>query len=127
MLLRGLNPYLVLLDEGIDILLDSGVKIQVKTSRKAKVVQRGYPMEFYHFNFKSWKTEQKEGIPRKLRRFQKSSNLENVDFIVCWCVNDDVFYIIPKDKIGGKMNINLNPGNEGKYEEFKEKWNILGG
>jgi len=126
LLLRGFSPSLACLDEGADIILDNGIKIQVKTARISKENDRSDEHR-YRFNLKSWKTV--EDRSKGVRRKQVPSDLSNVDFVVCWCVDDDVFYIIPAEVIKGKICVRITAQGKGRgdspYEKYRENWNML--
>jgi hypothetical protein len=48
------------------------------------------------------------------------------DFIACYVVYEDVWYIIPEKEIWGLKSISLcTEANEGKYEEYREAWSLL--
>ena len=113
LLLRGHNPAKSYLDNGIDLILEDGTKIQVKTSRKSNYHNRGYMR--YCFSF---------------RGFGKDDDLSKFDYAILWCVEDDVFYILKSEEIiyqsltiadvGEKANNKLAPYRE-NWDALKEK------
>lgn len=118
LLLRGYQVYLTMVDVGVDIVLGSGKTIQVKASMPRKRKRQASP--FYNFNFTDWN--------------HKPHKLDGVDFVVLWAIKDNVFYIIPSDKIGSKLTISITPnpvkrcGNSrvNQYAKFAGRWDLFG-
>ena len=99
LLLRGIDASLPLADTGIDLILTSGKRIQVKCSRE-RGCERG--RHFYVFNFR-------EGLKRgeKKRGKCRPHKLENVDFIILWAIDHDSFFIIPAEEVRGKQSVTI--------------------
>ena len=119
LLIRGHRASLSLVDSGIDMILDTGIKIQVKTARRHVILCKdGKGRPRYFFNC------QHQNKPR-------ISSLKNADFLILWCVEDDEFFIIPTNIIEKKTNIAIsclggpNTSIGKKYLEYKNKWNLL--
>ena len=56
----------------------------------------------------------------------KAYRAGSFDFLAAYVVPEDVWYIIPAKEIRGLKSISLYPrGDEGKYEEYREAWNLL--
>ena len=108
--LRGHNPAKSYLDNGIDLILEDGTKIQVKSSHRSNYHKRGYMR--YCFSF---------------RGFGKNDDLNKFDYAILWCIDEDVFYILKPDEIiyqsltisdvGKKANNRLTP--------YRENWDTL--
>ena len=113
LLLRGYDPAKSYLEEGADILLTNGISIEVKTSYRHKATKRN-PNGVYHFSF----------VGRRKNRKQK---LCNTNIVICWCVDDDVFYIIPSKKITaqGIAFVKHDGRCWHQYLKYKEAWNLL--
>lgn len=104
LLLRGLNPSKSYLDTGIDITLDNGKTIQVKSAKKRRE-SRNY--ERYLLTL-------------------LGNGKNRAEFFVFWCIDDDDFFIVPTNKINGKRSIVFSPGaKNAKYMDFKNKWELL--
>ncbi|MBA7577599.1 hypothetical protein ES708_19452 [subsurface metagenome] len=110
LLLRGYNPAKSYLENGADIVLDNGLRIEVKCGHKHKV----HRAEGYTFSLL--------GGHRK-----HTQKLNDCDFLICWCVNEDCFYIIPTDFIRVTSNIAISntESSESKYAPYKENWELL--
>ena len=119
LLLRGCDVFLTIVDSGSDLVLGNGKRIQVKTARRHYFTQKGeYQCSRYTFSFKAWQRNEKH---------YKCHALENVDFVILWAVEDDVFFIIPAEKVRGKYSVSLALGrqNNSIYLAFKDKWDSL--
>lgn len=107
LLLRGHNPAKSYLEDGPDLILENGVRIEVKSAHK-HIAKRA---ERYLFSVR--------GGHRKERQ-----NLDGCDFIICWCVNDDCFYIIPKTQVTQRTSICIGTQNS-TFKPYKGNWEIL--
>ena len=117
LLLRGMDVSLSLVDSGVDLILTNGKRLQVKSAR---MIKRGKKRYRYVFNFRTWK-KQVDGDRKK-----EAHKLENVDFVILWAVDDDLFFIIPVETIRGKTSININARNkDNKFMVFKNNWSVL--
>ena len=124
--LRGHNPAKSYLDHGIDIILENGKRIQVKSATRFKNGANNSTL--YHFAVGGWYSK-KNGD-----RIKKRS--ECVDFYIFWCVDDSQFYIIPSSSVhkkgpnGGTSGFQLDvypmsKRQKGKHEKFRDKWSLL--
>lgn len=123
LLLRGHRPAQLAFDDGVDILLVNGTRIQVRTARLSNEQKiKGCP-DTYICNLKGGRRRD-----RKLRS-------EDVDIVVFWLVGTNDFYIFPMSRLPDKWRIHipadLNQGNPSrtyarvKYEEFKNLWSAF--
>ncbi len=60
------------------------------------------------------------GASRK-RHFSK----EHIDFLVAYIIPKSVWYIIPIEVTNGKKTIHLNIGGHGKYEQYRDRWDLF--
>jgi hypothetical protein len=104
LLLRGHNPAKSYLDDGPDLILENGVRIEIKSSHRSN----GHG---YLFTLK--------GGARRKRQ-----NLDDCDFLVCWAIDDDCFFIIPKEQVPA-ASLGIYRCDHGKYVIYKEKWDLL--
>jgi extradiol dioxygenase family protein len=111
LMLKGFNPAKSYLDNGIDLILENGKKIQVKTSRKllkhCGVKSKHYG---YFFSFQDWKNKKRE---------------LNIDFIICWCIEDNIFFIIPKAELKAVGLSFIPSGNENRLRKYIDNWSVL--
>lgn len=112
LLLRGYNPAKSYLESGPDIVLENGFKIEVKSGHRCY----GKRSSYYNLTLK--------GGGRK-----RQQDLGDCDFIICWCISDDCFFIIPKVEIAGVCITisNISDKSRNKYMPYKDRWNLLGG
>ncbi len=93
LLIRGHNPAKSYLDLGTDIILENGLKIQIKTTMKQ--VENNWKTPVFSFSL----TARERKIP---------IDLSSVDFLICVILLDDLFYIIPNKSMKTTAN-NFNP------------------
>lgn len=127
LLLRGYNPAKSYLQDGYDLILDNGLRIEVKSAhyfdygqkhyckqvKKGKKYDSNTSIRGYFFNFRS---------------FTNPSNIrKKFDYAICWCIDDNVFYIIPVELItGGGITIrDFSENSKHKYTECRNNWNQL--
>ena len=113
LLLRGYNPAIRAVDDGVDIVLESGKTIQVKTV--------GNRYQHYHrkycivtFSSASWS---------KGKQVKHSNGLK-ADFVIIWTILEDKIFIIPANIIGEKVSITLG-GKKTKYKKYLNNWDLL--
>jgi len=117
LLLRGINSAMVAVDNGCDLILYNGKKIQVKTSRLR-------PKGKYFFTFMSGTVWRKNG-----HRVKTPQDLSEVDFVICWCVEDNWFFIIPTYEVTsvalGIFRGKFPNKTKSKYAKYLNKWELL--
>lgn len=72
---------------------------------------------------------------RKSRRYKitatdssgKPYKKKDVEFIVCHCIEDDVWFIIPVNATKNltQICINLDTPNKSKFDKYRENWQLL--
>jgi len=127
---RGVNVAQYQVDNGIDIITETGIKIQVKSSRKRRDKQSGYSYMMYNFQTK-WKRISNYSSPNKSKTITLSRSFDNVDFLVLWCVEDNAFFIIPSSEVP-KWGIMIyesvinNPNSQSnKYIKYLDNWKLI--
>lgn len=126
LLLRGHNPSKSYLDHGIDIILENGKKIQVKTATRFK--NKLNNSTYYHFTIGGWY--------KLVNGEKKKHTIKIVDYFIFWCMDDNQFYIIPSQEVykigprGGTsgFQIDVYPMSNrqmGKNEIYKNRWDLL--
>lgn len=113
LLLRGHNPSKSYLQDGADLTLENSLRLEVKSSHRY-ADKRG---TYYMCNLK--------GGHRKQRQ-----QLDSFDFLILWCVDDDVFYIIPKAEViltpSGTIAFTTTSENaRHRYAQYRERWDLL--
>ena len=89
--LKGHNPCAPGVDYGFDILLDTGVRIQVKSSH-LYMSHPAYPVGAYRFSIRENVTVQK-GVLVKGRPRRSWKGL--CDYFIFWGINENRFFIVP--------------------------------
>ena len=136
LLVRGIGCGSFDFDNGTDIITDSGLKIGVKTAKRPARDNKSYSWK-YSFSIRVPQVRNyKEGLYKKV--FTKRDYSNFVNYWVFWCINDDIFYIIPNNKIGQKVSLVIPTPSEkriyqkhtwkkskSKYEKYKNDWEQL--
>lgn len=108
LLLLGWVPSMPSIDIGKDIVLNTGISLQVKTV--SKPVGRFYTAQFGNSKYHQEKI---------------------ADFIVIWCIEENCFYIIPSKDVKGRQTIavpspKITIIKSCQYRQFLERWDLLG-
>ncbi len=107
LLLRGHNPAKSYLDSGADIVLDNGFRIEIKSVHCCRAQRGVYNIQFF------------SGHARRTTR------PTGFDFVIVWCIDDDVFFVIPIDELPGSK-FSLYPNSiKSRFSRFKEAWHLL--
>ena len=108
LLLRGHNPAKSYLEYGADIVLENGLRLEVKTGHQ---YDRLYKNNYHFF------TATGHG--------QRVVGHRDYDFLVCWCFDADVFYIVPQGSIPARKRFTLSISPKSRYFPFRGAWNLL--
>lgn len=123
LLLRGINVAEMAIDNGgVDLItIPGGKKIQVKTSRSEYTNTRGYRYPVYLFC-----TRRKKYVNSRNKTLRPKIQPENIDFLICWCVDHDWFFIIPSSDITQTtVNIPINQDRPSKYKQYLNAWDQI--
>ena len=116
LLLRGYNPSIAVIDKGVDIILDNGKTIQVKTTSQ---VRHGAHVAIDISSTTYTRSRQKGAAnPTDLR----------ADYFIVWIVPRNEFYIIPRDAIAARNVTNclsITPDLNQGFAIYKDKWDLL--
>jgi len=125
LLLRGHNPAIFAYDDGVDILLENGKTVQVKTSNKATKRK-----DVYYFQMDSYMK-----LLKNISEGKFTGQYRLPDFFIFWGIDDSECIILPKEQLPNKVHISisLNPKRKGMGArknrnpllEFKNKWELL--
>ena len=93
--LRGIMPNFPGRDFGYDLMIEGGVRVQVKSAKMRR--DKNYPLGAYWFRFRK-STGMGHGITRSVggRKFS-----EECDFVVLWGIETNRFWIVPAEKLDG--------------------------
>jgi hypothetical protein len=110
LLLRGFRVCFPAADgHGVDLVLESGMRIQVKTSHLGTYDRTPYGA--YWFNFGKTKFATATGALRK----EKRNYSEQCDFVILWGIEDSKFWIVPSKELD-----NANGVVMGRAEQYKD-------
>jgi len=96
--LRGYVPFFPGVDFGYDILLDNGLRLQVKTARlfSSAGLRMRHPEGAYGFDTRSCKPDSNGKLKRQRRDYSKVA-----DFFVLWGIDENRFWIVPCSELKG--------------------------
>jgi len=136
--LCGHNVLFPAVDEGYDLMLGNGLKIQVKSARLMFLSRKKYQAGLYSFSLrrKMYDPSGKNRLSRIMRPYS-----EVADFFVLWGVEEDRFWILPtsiknkridfarKDSISTNINAGLQSHwqviAKEKEAAMEERWDLL--
>ena len=111
LLLRGFNPAKSYLDNGVDIILEDGRRIQVKTAMKQSERKNGHLA--YNFSLEHlWHKE-------------KAELSKTVDFLICVVPAENLFFIIPTRDWHPLHALFISVNGRSKYNKFRNNWQLL--
>lgn len=117
LLLRGHHPLVAAVDNGIDVKLDTGVTLQIKTCKVASAHSGGH---YWVFTMHALRERGNGG--KRVHRHNMVA-----DFAVLWCVGS-AFYIIPNAVLEGmhtvSIPVKIRRGTS-KWEQYRERWDLL--
>ena len=106
LLLRGYRPCRPLSPKRADLILENGLKIEIKGSHH-------YPdPDKYIFDL-------------TLGHGRKKPDPGFYDFMIAWCIDENIFFIIPACVIKATSKLHLHPGSDSKYNTYREAWTLL--
>jgi len=86
----------------------------------------GRPHSFVSVQVKSTTAEMDNGYVCTVRGGHRSYAAGSFDFLAAYVVFEDVWYIIPAEKIQGKGCLTLYPkSKKAKYDKYREAWHLL--
>ena len=109
--LRGHNPAKSYLENGADLILENGKKIEIKSAHRLHFHKRPQRAT-YLFSFQGGRRKQA---------------IKDFDFVICWCIDDNLFYVIPAKEISSSavniIDTSINARH--KYNPYREYWKLL--
>lgn len=118
LLLRGHTPMLAIVDNGVDVVLENGTRLQVKTvSRLQKSHCGSACVTATHVGFENGKRVKKY-IPH------------TADFFVVWVIPWQEFFIIPVIEVSKRkrsFSLARNYNKEGSLSTYRGRWDLLKG
>lgn len=100
---RGLGVALPLIDLGYDLLLEHGVRIQVRSCHR-RVLGHGKMLNYFLLP-----TVRRVANSQSYKNFYDRKPSDEYDFCVAWGVDEDRFWVIPAILLDGKRSVSLGP------------------
>jgi len=132
--LRSHNVLFPGLDEGYDLQLDNGLRLQIKSAH-LKIHGKSFQHPGYSFAIRrgAW-----DGLDKRYKRSAKRSYSEVADFFVLWAIDENRFFILPTKGAGQSIWF-THKGYESKSQnreasgritkqrlaEMEERWDLL--
>lgn len=110
LLLRGLNPFFPAVDDGVDLVVDGIVKVQVKSAHAMRRPDDFQCQTGYNFSLARGPKALGGGIATRSTPRIFSGK---VDFVVLWGIGQNRFWIVPAHLLDDRMTIYLGP--EGRF------------
>src|SRR4029077_10597166 len=115
-MLRGCNPCIPAVDIGADLVLDSGIKIQVKSASLRK--DETYPFGAYWFKLGRTERVKNTQIFRTTKQFSNEC-----DFVVLFGIDEGRFWIVPSNLMDNHQLVVVGPSigyKDLNVEQIKE-------
>ena len=127
LLLRGHNPAKSYLEDGADLILENGLRVEVKSAHlmPQEHVRERYAPDHYRRIGKSMTPIPKYQFDMTQGHNKPSKSLHDYDYLICWCINDDWFYIFPCELKLPKGKLSIFPGSKSKYNHYRGAWDQL--
>ena len=109
---RGLHVHFPGVDYGYDLMVDGGIRIQVKTSRLLSRASRKNGPDGYSFKFWS--------AARSNRGAQKRDYSKVCHFVVLWGIDENRFWIAPAELVANTAGVLLGPPGFYQRKEFAD-------
>lgn len=127
--LRGMTPCMPSVDDGVDIYLTNGIKLQVKCGRLRN--HPGFPSGAYCFDVrKGWKRKGHEIVDNT--QAARDRNYDGIaDFVVFWAIDESRFFVVPPSDIDQTFWIrplrvvSLVRERKMKITEYEDAWHLL--
>ena len=134
--MRGHVPFFPGLDVGVDLVLENGLRLQIKSGSLAHRQKPGVKANIgYFFNLRRgcWDSSTKKYTGAKRRSYA-----EVADFFVLWGINESRFFIVPTNRkkttiwfcARNTVNLSWNRSlmdriTQERVAEFEDRWDLL--
>lgn len=128
--LLGHTPYFPSVDYGVDLMLENGIRLQVKSAKLRN--HPGYQYGAYSFDIrKSYLVLN----PGKIYRETRSRTYKGiVDFMVFWCIDENRFFVVPAAEVtktvwvsarGNYLCRRKKQNHATNIASYEEAWHLL--
>lgn len=104
LILLGLHPAFPSIDLGYDLMVEHGVRIQVKSVQRRTKLGHANVLSYRIFPSKRLTYDGNRLIDRRDRKIS-----DECDFVVVWGMEEDRFWVIPSHLLDGKQMVSLGP------------------
>ena len=112
LMMRGHAVYFPAIDLGADLLIENGIRIQVKSCHLVKRnTQVAY---FFNPSYRIIMDKMKQ-ISMKDRKMS-----DEADFVIVWGIDENRFWVIPAELLDGKNSVSLGPECYFKETDLKK-------
>ena len=115
LLLLGHRVAQELVDDGTDIVLGNGLKIQVKTTN----VFRKNEKQILQIGIGTTRKSRINGV------IDYHSYAKKADYLIVCSIITDEYFIIPREVAVGHKTLSISPGNKNGLYKYKDKWELL--
>lgn len=98
---RGFNPHFPAVDIGADLVIDAGIRIQVKTTHLKTSTQ--YPNGVYWFGL------HKTVIKKRMQVCENRLFSPDCDFVVLWGIEQNKFWVVPAAVLDSVQVLAIRP------------------
>ena len=114
--LRGLNVYFPAVDSGVDLLVENGCRVQVKSAhlRCTPSILKIYPEGVYSFHFP--KNRHLAVSSSAVRTTPRRSLCDICDVVVLWGIEQNRFWVVPASLFAGRQCIFMGPSNARDFD-----------
>ena len=126
LMVRGMNVYFPAIDNGVDLVTATGLRIQVKSSR---AIRRAMSKDHLTYGFRLGSAT--KGAQRTFR-IRPRAYADEVDFFVLWGIDEDRFWIAPSSVFDKRSLLLLVVGRSTSYSDFartvyegENRWDLL--
>ncbi len=127
LLLRGHNPAKSYLEDGADLILENGLRVEVKSAHNMpqEHVRKRYSQEHYRRTGQRMSPITRYQFDMTEGHNTRTTTPQEYDYLVCWCIDHNLFYILPRQLPLPKGKLSIFPESNSKYNQYREAWNLL--
>lgn len=131
--LRGHNCLFPTVDNGYDLMIENGLKLQIKSRYLIGRDCKAYPHWMYSFDLRRSIWDSKLG---RVKGFSSYSQI--ADFFVLWGIDENRFWIVPSSLDQSSVNIGSRLSNQNRgtqhdcresklrrMESMEDRWDLL--
>lgn len=106
LILRGHSPCRPVSPKRADLILENGIKVEIKGGHRYEDPDK------YIFDL-------------TLGHGRKKPDPDFYDYLIAWCIDDNIFYVIPAEAIEATSKLHIHPQAKSKYSPYEAAWDQL--